>query len=414
MKLRHAFSLSLKALIINASRSALTILGIVIGIMSIMLIFTVGHGAEGLIVNELSGLGANTITVAPGREPEGPSQIAQNLFSDSLKRKDLDALQNPVNVPELERAAPVVIVASPVSYRGETYRPTMLGTDVEFVANTFGIFLEQGSFFSEPDIRQRARVAVIGHKVKEELFGEQNAIGETIKINQQNFRVLGVFPPRGQIIFFNLDETVFVPWSTAQDYLLGIDYFSRIIMQAKSPDLVNRAVQNIQLTLRESHDISDPSKDDFFVVTQQGLVDQVGIILNVLTIFLSAVVAIALVVGGIGVMNIMLVSVTERTREIGLRKAVGATREEILTQFLIEAILITLAGGLVGVSLGTILSFGLSVLLTEIFHLAWPFAFPVEAALIGTGVSAVVGLVFGIYPARQAAQKSPIEALQYE
>lgn len=414
MKLLHAIPMSARALFVNKSRTSLTILGIVIGIASIMLIFTAGKGAEALIVNELSGFGAETISIDPGRMPQGPSDLAQALYSDSLKRKDLDALRNKINVPEADGVAPVLLVPSAVSYRSETYRPLILGTDVELFADIFRMPLARGRLFDDAEIRQRARVAVIGEKVRKELFGNEDPIGEIIKINQQSFRVVGLFPERGQVVSFNLDDLVILPWSTTQDYLLGIDYFNEIIVRAKSADVVDQTVRNIELTLRESHGITDPSKDDFYITTQEGIVDQVGIILQVLTIFLSSVVTIALVVGGIGVMNIMLVSVTERTQEIGLRKAVGATRRNILVQFLIEAMLIACLGGILGIAFGALLSFILSVLLTEAFGIHWPFAFHWNAALIGTSVSAGVGLLFGLYPARIAAQKSPITAMQYE
>ena len=205
-----------------------------------------------------------------------------------------------------------------------------------------------------------------------------------------------------------------MPYTTAQLYLLGIDYFHEIIVKAESQEAVLRTVRDIELTLRENHGITDPEDDDFFVTTQEGIVEQVQIIIGSLTAFLSSVVAIALVVGGIGVMNIMLVSVTERTREIGLRKAVGATEGDILSQFLFEAVILTVVGGIIGIILGTGLSFLASFVLTAILGVTWIFVFPITAALLGLFVSGLVGLVFGLYPARQAARKSPIEALRYE
>jgi putative ABC transport system permease protein len=212
----------------------------------------------------------------------------------------------------------------------------------------------------------------------------------------------------------NIDEVVIIPYSTAQSHLLGISHYHEVITRVSSPEAVDRAVQDIEATLREMHDITDPEKDDFFVVTQQGLVDQVKNIMSALTAFLASVVAIALVVGGIGVMNIMLVSVAERTREIGLRKSVGATDKDILTQFLLESILLTAFGGVISVILGAALSFVIAIVLTRVVGLDWAFNFPVSSIFLGLGVSAFVGLVFGIYPAKQASKKSPIEALHYE
>ncbi|GMQ94904.1 MAG: ABC transporter permease [Patescibacteria group bacterium] len=414
MTLKDTFNIAFDGLKTNKSRSALTILGIVIGITAIMLIVSIGHGAEKLILEQLGGMGADLIVVRPGKEPKGPSDIADTLFADSLKNSDVVALGKKSNVPDIVEIVPAVIVSGNVSRGGETFRPAMFGWSAEFMSEVFDIYPEEGVPFSESDIRGKASVAVIGSKVKKELFGSSSALGENIRIKNRNFRVVGVFPQRGQVSFLNVDEIVVIPYTTAQSYLLGIDYYHEVMVRVGSPDVVARAVRDIELTLRETHNITDPNKDDFFVVTQKGLVEQVGAILSVLTLFLSSVVAISLVVGGIGVMNIMLVSVTERTKEIGLRKALGATERDILTQFLIESMLLTGIGGAVGILLGTLFSFATSFVLTNIFGLSWVFTFPLFAALLGIGVSVAVGLLFGIYPARQASLKSPMEALRYE
>jgi putative ABC transport system permease protein len=414
MIIRSSFTISFKALVRNKSRSALTILGIVIGIASIMMIFTVGQGAESSILNELSGLGAETIVIRPGQEPTGPSDFAETLFSDSLKISDIEALLKKANVPTLESVSPGVIVPGSVSYGGDTFKGVTFGWSAELLVDNFNLYAEKGAFFDDGAISRKESVAVIGKKVEEELFGNEESLGKNIKIKGRNFRIVGVTPPTGQLAFFNVDEMILIPWSTAQTYLLGIDHFHEVIVKATSPEVVDRTVRDIELTLRETHEITDPSKDDFFVVTQEGLVNQIASILQILTLFLAAVVTIALVVGGVGVMNIMLVSVTERTKEIGLRKAVGATNANIKFQFLIEAVTLTLAGGLFGIFIGTLLSFLISISITQFTTFNWPFVFPVLAAVIGTFGSAAVGLVFGIYPASQAAKKSPIESLRYE
>jgi len=243
----------------------------------------------------------------------------------------------------------------------------------------FDIDVSEGVLFSDSDIRNKAPVVVIGAKVKKELFGESDAVGKSVKIKDKKFRVIGVLSSRGQVAFFNPDEIALVPYSTAQTYLLGIDYFNEVMIKAQSPEFVARTVSDIEATLRELHDITDPDKDDFFVVTQEGLVSQIATIIGVLTIFLSSVVAIALVVGGIGVMNIMLVSVTERTKEIGLRKALGATNKDILTQFLMEAVTLTGVGGVIGIVIGSFLSFVVALVLEKVMLLDWSFVFPLNA-----------------------------------
>jgi len=414
MKILLLLKTSIRALISNKVRSGLTVLGIVIGIAAIILIVSIGKGAEGLVLSELGNLGADLIVIRPGQEPTGPSDIAETIFSDSIKDKDIEALKRKENVPHLKDIAPAIVVTGSVSYRGETYRPQVFGWSAEFMANVFDIYPEKGTLFTDLDIRQKASVAVIGKKVEEELFGNEDAIGKNIKIKERNFRVVGVLPSRGQSSFFNVDEVVIVPYTSAQTYLSGGDFYNEVMVRASDSSLVARTVRDIEATLRESHDITDPSKDDFFVVTQEGMVGQIETILSVLTAFLSSVVAISLVVGGIGVMNIMLVSVTERTREIGLRKAIGATNKDIMRQFLLEAVLLTLTGGIIGLTLGILFSYGISLILSSVLGLAWSFTFPVAGALLGVGVSALVGILFGIFPARKAARKNPIEALRYE
>ncbi len=414
MKLKYSFKTAISGVTTHKSRSALTLLGIVIGIASIMLIISIGRGTEGLILKEVSSMGAETIVLRPGKQPEGLTDIADTIFADSIKIKDVEALKKKSNVPYLVDIAPAVAVPGSASYRGEFYRPQIFGWSAEFMQKMFDVDLSEGALFSENDIKNKASVVVIGSKVKKELFSDSDAVGKSIKIKGKKFRVVGVFSPRGQVAFFNPDEVVLMPYSTAQTYLLGIDYFNEVMIKAKSPEFVARTVRDIETTIRETHNIKNPEKDDFFVVTQEGLVSQISTIINILTIFLSSVVAIALVVGGIGVMNIMLVSVTERTREIGLRKALGATRKDIMTQFLIEAVVLTGVGGAIGIFFGAVLSFLAAAVLKNFMMLDWTFQFPLSAALLGFGVSALVGLVFGLYPAKQASKKSPMEALRYE
>jgi putative ABC transport system permease protein len=414
MHLKDLFNTSISGLHANRPRTLLTVLGIVIGIAAIILIASLGANAERVIVGELGGLGAETIVVRPGKEPTGPSEFAETLFTDSLKERELSALLKKSNVPDLADAAPEVIVAGSVSYKGETFRPLILGFSADFMLETLGLSLSEGVPFGEREIRTKARVAIIGDRVKKELFGSEDPLGKQIQIKDTKFRVGGVFAPKGQVVFFDVDELVLVPYSTAHAYLSGIKYFNQIIVRATSKEAVSRAVFDIEETLRSLHRIDDPDKDDFYVQTQQGLVEQVSTIINMFTVFLALVVAISLVVGGVGIMNIMLVSVSERTKEIGLRKAIGATNRDIMLQFLFEAILLTTIGGLLGVVVGALLSFVASIAMSVFLGIAFSFTLSYTSAFIGIASAVIVGVVFGIYPARKASRMHPIDALRYE
>ncbi len=412
MTIKNSVKTALKGLAEHKSRSALTILGIVVGITAIIMVMSLGRGAENLILDQIQSIGAKTIAVIPGREPSGPTDII-STFTDSLKDRDLAFLEKKENVPHLAKAMPVVFGAETVSYAGETYRPNIFGLTNLFT-DIYHVFPATGRLFEEEEIKNYADIAIIGARVREELFGLDDPLGEKIRIKGRNFRVIGVLGQEGQSSFLNFDEVVIVPYTTAQRYIFGIKYFHRLVLEADLEENVLVTVEDIKRTLRESHNITDPEKDDFFVQTQADALETVGAITGALTLFLTAVAAISLVVGGIGIMNIMLVSVTERTREIGLRKAVGATGRDILRQFLFEAVMLTGFGGAVGVTLGITLSFLVSLALARFAGLDWIFSIPPTAIFLGLGVAAAVGLVFGIYPARQAALKNPIDALRYE
>lgn len=411
MAIRHTFYSALTALRRNKSRSTLTILGIVIGITAIILVMSLGQGAQDLILKQVQGLGSKTIAIMPGRAARSPTDALQS-FGDSLKDKDLTALTRKENVPTLAKIGPMVFGTAAVLRGNDTFRPTIFGIS-NLLAKIYDLQPSEGTIFTDADVKSISPMIVLGSKAKSELFGSEDAVGQTVRIKGINFRVIGVLPQKGQSLI-NFDEAVFVPYTAAQHYVFGIKYFHRIVVEADSEADVNRTVEDIKITLRNSHGITNPEKDDFNVTTQADAMKTVSSITDILTLFLVSMAAISLVVGGVGIMNIMLVAVTERTREIGLRKALGATDGNILSQFLMESVILTALGGLIGLALGSGMAFLISIILSKVAGLAWMFSFPVSGALMGLAVSALVGLIFGIYPARQAARKSPIEALRYE
>jgi putative ABC transport system permease protein len=410
MTFQQYLQTSLSALKRNRSRSFLTILGIVIGIAAIIMIMSLGQGAQKLILAQVEGLGTKSVVVVPGRQLDGPPST---VGLQSLKQRDLDALEKKYNVPHAESVIPVIFGSDITEFESENFRTQIYGSS-ELMPIIFDADPVEGVFFSEEDVTGSSNVTVIGSKVNEELFPNGGGLGKRIKIKYRTFKVIGILPSKGASSLINFDDGVIVPYTAAQNYLFGSKHFDRILVDVDNESNIDATILDVERTLRASHNIDNPDKDDFDLVNQKEMADMVGVITNALTYFLAAVAAISLLVGGIGIMNIMLVSVTERTREIGLRKAVGATTRNILVQFLVESVVLTMLGGIIGIILGGLGSFGASLILSRVVSFGWEFIFPVGGAILGIGVSTAIGLIFGVYPARQAARKSPIEALRYE
>jgi putative ABC transport system permease protein len=301
-----------------------------------------------------------------------------------------------------------------ISYQNEKTRTLIQGADKLWMS-IMDVEPAKGRMFTEDEVRQMGRVAVIGSEVKEKLFGDSDAIGERVRIKNINVKVIGILPPTGVKMMMDIDDTIVMPYTTVQKILMGISHYHAILVEAETEEMVPDIANDIKLTIREMHGITNPDQDDFKVGTMEDAMEIIGSVTSVLTLLLIAVAAISLLVGGIGIMNIMLVSVTERTREIGLRKAIGATKTDIITQFLIEAVILTILGGIIGIAIGAGLTWVIGLGIRELGgFVGWKFFFPISAVFLGVGVAAAVGLIFGLYPAKQAAQKSPIEALRYE
>jgi putative ABC transport system permease protein len=416
MLFRDAFTTATRSLTHGKMRSILTMLGIVIGISSVIILMSIGQSAQNLILGEVQGIGSNLIIVIPGAPSNGkfaPPASAQGIVITSLRQRDIDALKRE---PSVKDAAGEVRGQANVVYGNNDVTVSYEGVTEGFFAIR-NLDVSAGRTLTTGDIDSGSHVAVIGPALAKTLFGTAvSPIDKTIRLNNVSFRVVGVLSKGGDGPFgVDQGNLVIMPIGVAQKQLLGISYFNDIMVEGNGAYDVNFVKSRITFLLRQNHGITNPNKDDFDTRTQEDILSLLGNITSILTLFLAAIASISLVVGGIGIMNIMLVAVTERTKEIGLRKAVGATDGDILEQFLIESILLTLTGGVVGIAFGAGAVGLIYFVLTTFFpSVGWVFAFPVSSVVLGLAVSTIAGVAFGIYPARQAARKNPIDALRYE
>ena len=408
MRVTENVRIALRGLSANKLRAALTMLGIMIGVSAVITLLSLGDGVNRFIANEFIGLGTNLVFVMANIEP--------GQVEATLSIADAETLADNAVVPDAVGVAPVYFRGSDVQYRGISHDSTLVASTPDY-ASIRGVEMARGRFFDESDYSGRSRVAVLGPDTTDILFSEDvDPIGTDIKLRGINFRVIGIMEEQGGTAFGSRDDQIVVPLTTAQERLFnarsqrtGKFLVDMILIQVVNNAAVTDVVIDAADALRQTHNIAFRDEDDFLVLTQQDFLSAFGQVTSVLTLFLGAIASISLLVGGIGIMNIMLVSVTERTREIGLRKAVGAKRRDILGQFLTEAVVLALLGGLLGIGLGA--------LGAEIIHEFVPeldTSITVNSIALAVGFSAAVGLFFGIYPATRAAFLHPIEALRFE
>ncbi len=405
MDFLNTFRLALRALARNKMRSSLTMLGIVIGVGAVIATVSIGQGAEFLVQQGIQSMGTNAVFIAAGSGRPGGTRMG--FFAvKSLTTDDLEAILR--EVPLIRQAAPAVMSRTQAIYQNQNWNTGVLGT----TPNYFEIRswpVQSGTAFSQEEVDLAANVCVMGTTVANILFPTESPIGKTIRLGKLPFRVTGVLESKGQSVMGDdQDDRIFAPYTTVQKKISGVTWIQFINASAITQQASLAAVQPIAELLRERHHIRPGEDDDFFVRTQSEVADLANQTQSVMTLLLGSIASVSLLVGGIGIMNIMLVSVTERTREIGVRMAVGATESDVQNQFLVEAVTLSMMGGLIGIVVGLSGSAVISSLLK------WPTLLSVKAMVIAAIFSAAVGIFFGYYPARKAAQLDPIEALRYE
>jgi putative ABC transport system permease protein len=403
MNYLQLFKSAITALKSNVLRTALTMLGIIIGITSVILITALAQGATTSITNQISSLGSNLIFIIPGTQ-RGPSVQGQSIVK-TLTLSDSQAI---AKLPHVVTTSATVSTRSQVVANGQNTNVSISGVQ-EGYQILQSIDMEYGSFIAQSDEDSLSRVAVLGPQVVTDLFGEgDDPTGQSIQIGSKFFRVVGVTQSKGGSGFSNPDDSVYIPVTTAMTIMLGQNYVSTILASADDASQVNNVMDEVKQLLINRHNIADNATPDFTIQSSQSALQTINTVTSLLTLMLAGIAGISLVVGGIGIMNIMLVTVTERTKEIGLLKAIGAKRKDILTQFLIEAVVLTLSGGAVGIVLGLSLGY----LVSQLIHI--PYIISISSIALAVGVSTAVGVIFGIYPAQRAARLSPIDALRYE
>lgn len=413
--------LVIKNLLARKGRTILTILGITIGVAGVIIIISLGAGAQSLILGQVTKLGSNLLYIQPGKTADSGAPIP-GLVITSLVNNDAVALRDKNQVPYATAINASVQGSATIVYGNKTVDATFMGTDDEYPKVT-NFTMASGQFFSAAENTGGANVIVLGSEISKQLFADSgvNPLGQVVKVKSSladkaggvPLRVVGVVAARGSSFFQNQDELVFMPLSIGQEQILGIHYLQSIYIKVDNASDINATIASINTVLKQQHHILQDINIDFTIRNQEDAVKILSTITNALSLFLAAMAAISLIVGGIGILNIMMVTVAERTREIGLRKAVGATKKAVRNQFLLEAVLLTSLGGFVGIIIGVIVSYLISLLMKYLGY-DWAFVVSWVSIVLSVGVSVLTGVIFGLFPAIKAAKLDPIEALRYE
>ncbi len=403
----ETLSESFSTLFLNKLRTGLAMLGIVIGIGSVIALISLGQATQQQVQSQIQSLGANLLTVAPGSSNAGGIRGAEG-GGTTLTLTDAQAISSDPSITTISNVSPEASSRTQVSTGRNNSNVQIIGATSVY-STVHKINIAQGSFITQRDVDAISKVAVLGPTVVTNLFGEgTDPIGQTVRVAGQSLNIIGVTASKGGTGFLNQDNLIYVPLSTAQKQLFGLTHLTSIALEAKSPDVMTDAQNQVGYLLLSRHKLSDPTQADFSIFSQQDILNAAASTTGTFTTLLSGIAAISLLVGGIGTMNIMLVTVTERTREIGLRKALGAKKKTIISQFLTEAVILTSVGGIFGMIFGILVSFIISS------FAKFPFAIAPSSILLAIGVSAGIGILFGWYPAQRAANLQPIEALRYE
>ena len=423
MNFYSTIKMTIRSLLSRKGRSFLTMLGIVIGVAGVIIIISLGAGAQSLVLGQVNKLGSNLLSIQPGKsDASGPPAQVFGVVITSLVNSDADALRSLAQVPHSSAVNAIVRGSATVAWENKSVDTNFLATDSGY-SGVMNFTMQSGQFMSQPDIDGSANVVVLGSTVADELFGGTGVspIGQVIKVRNSSqttaggvpLRVVGVITPRGSVFFQDQDDQIFLPLNIGEGQLLGVHYLQSINIKVDSADNIDQTINDVTNVLKQRHHILSDKDIDFTVRNQATAISLLTTITSALSLFLTLMAAISLIVGGIGILNIMLATVAERTREIGLRKAVGATNGMVMRQFLLEAGTLTLIGGIIGIIVGVVAAY-LMALLMKYLGYDWDFVISVTSVVLAVGVSILTGVIFGLYPSLKASRLNPIDALRYE